>query len=146
VADGRLNFHAGLLLQLNVVDIPKKHWGESSGWDFAHAMAKVYSNWLKAGIAKATFISVNTDEATTVDNSQWLSIHKYYSVNFNRKNHMLCVCRVDCKANVSNLTNMIVEQLVWHGGISEMELAQKLICFSADGAAMFQGSRNGVIQ
>jgi hypothetical protein len=41
---------------------------------------------------------------------------------------------------------MIMEQLSWHGGISEMELAEKLICFGADGVAVFQGSRNGVIQ
>lgn len=109
-------------------------------------MAKVCSDWLKASIVKATFIAVSADEATAVDNLQWLSIHIYYSVNFNRKNHMLCNCYVDCEANASNLTNMIVEQLAWHGDILEMELSQKLICFSADGAAMFQGSRNGVIQ
>jgi hypothetical protein len=27
-----------------------------------------------------------------------------------------------------------------------MELAEKLICFGADGAAVFQGSQNGAIQ
>ena len=30
-----------LFMQLNVADILKKHWRESSGWNFAHAMAKV---------------------------------------------------------------------------------------------------------
>jgi hypothetical protein len=40
-----------------------------------------------------------------------------------RQSHMLSVRRVDREANASNLINMIVEQLVWHGGISEMELA-----------------------
>jgi hypothetical protein len=135
-----------LLLQLNVANILKKHWRESSGWDFAHAMAKVCSDRLKAAIAKATFISVSADHVTVVDNLQWLSIHVYYNVNFNCENHMLSVCRVDCEANASNLTNMIVEQLAWHGGISEMEFDQKLIYFGIDGTAVFQESRNSVIQ
>ena len=33
------------------------------------------------------------------------------------------------EASISILTNMIVEQLSWHGGILEMELIKKLICF-----------------
>jgi hypothetical protein len=41
---------------------------------------------------------------------------------------------------------MIVEQLSWYGGILEMELVEKMICFGTDGVAVFQGSRNGVIQ
>jgi hypothetical protein len=135
-----------LFLQLNVADIPKKHWREALGWDFAQAMAKVCSDRLKAGIAKASFIFVSADEVTAVDNSQWLSIHVFYNVMSSRQSHMLSVRRVDCEANASNLTNMIVEQLAWHGGILEIELAQKLICFGADGAAVFQGSQNGMIQ
>jgi hypothetical protein len=98
-----------LLLQVDVADIPKKHWGESSRWDFAQAMAKVCSDRLKASIAKSTFISMNVDEVTTLDNLQWLSIHVYYNMNSNCESHMLFVCRVDCEANASNLTNMIVE-------------------------------------
>jgi hypothetical protein len=135
-----------LLVKLNVADLPKRHWGELAGWDFSHAMAKVCSDRLKADIAKARFISVSADEVTAVDNSQWLSIHVYYNVNFSRQSHMLCIRRLYSEANANNLTNMIVEQLSWHGGISEMELVEKMIYFGADGAAVFQGSRNGVIQ
>jgi hypothetical protein len=47
-------------------------------------MAKVCSDRLKADIAKARFILVSPDEVTAVDNSQWLSIHVYYNVNFSR--------------------------------------------------------------
>jgi hypothetical protein len=50
---------------------------------------------------------------------------------------MLCVRRLYSEANANNLTNMIVEQLSWHGGISEMELVEKMICFGTDGAAVF---------
>ena len=74
-------------------------------------MVKVCSNQLKANIAKATFILVITNEVIAVDNSQWLSIHVYYNMNFSRESHILCVHHVDCEANLSNLTNMIVEQL-----------------------------------
>ena len=72
-------------------------------------MAKVCSDQLKASIAKSTFISMNVDGATAVDNLQWLSIHVYYSMNSNCESHMLSVCHVDCEANASTLTNMIVK-------------------------------------
>jgi hypothetical protein len=58
-----------VLVQLNVADFSKRHWGELVGWDFSYAMAKVCSDQLKTDIAKARFISVSTDEVTAVDNS-----------------------------------------------------------------------------
>jgi hypothetical protein len=27
-----------VLVQLNVADLPKRHWGELAGWNFSHAM------------------------------------------------------------------------------------------------------------
>jgi hypothetical protein len=41
---------------------------------------------------------------------------------------------------------MITEQLLMHGGLSQQQLVEKLICFGVDGAAVFQGARTGVIQ
>jgi hypothetical protein len=58
-----------VLVQLNVADLPKRHWEELVGWDFFHTMAKVCSDRLKADIAKARFISVSADKVTAVDNS-----------------------------------------------------------------------------
>jgi hypothetical protein len=135
-----------LLLNLMVPSIPKKHWSQPSGWQFANAMAAVCSDRLKRDMQNATFISASADEVTTVDNQQWFSVHVYFAVNFSRESHLLCIRRMDDEANTQNLTEMITEQLFMHGGVSEKQLAEKLICFGADGAAVFQGARTGVIQ
>jgi hypothetical protein len=135
-----------LLLNLMVPNIPKKHWSQPFGWQFANAMAAVCSDRLKRDMQNATFISASADEVTTIDNQQWFSVHVYFAVNFSRENHLLCIKRVDDDAIAQNLTEMITEQLFMHGGVSEKQLAEKLIFFGADGAAVFQGARIGVIQ
>jgi hypothetical protein len=50
-----------LLQNLMVLEIPKKHWNEPLGWEFANAMAAVCSERLKRDIVDATFISANVD-------------------------------------------------------------------------------------
>jgi hypothetical protein len=55
-------------------------------------------------------------------------------VNFNCQSHILCICCVTSKASANTLTDMIVEQLLWHGGFLEMDLVKKMIYFKADGA------------
>jgi hypothetical protein len=39
---------------------------------------------------------------------------------------------------------MITSSLEFHGGLSERQIAEKLVCFGANGVSTFQGSRNGV--
>jgi hypothetical protein len=57
-----------LLQNLMVPEIPKKHWNEPSGWEFANTMAAVCSECLKHNIANATFISASADEVMAIDN------------------------------------------------------------------------------
>jgi hypothetical protein len=73
-------------------------------------------------------------------------VHEYFVVNFSRESHLLCIRRVSDDAIALNLTEIITEHLFMHGGLSQQQLAKKLICFGVDGAAVFQGARSGVIQ
>jgi hypothetical protein len=57
-------------------------------------MAIVCSERLKHDIADATFIFASADEVTAIDNQQWLFVHVYFSVNFSRQSHLLCIRRV----------------------------------------------------
>ena len=52
---------------------------------------------------------------------------------------------MDDDATTQNLTEIITKQLFMHGSVLEKQLVEKLICFGADGAAVFQGVRTGVI-
>ena len=73
-------------------------------------------------------------------------MHEYFIVIFSRENHLLCIRCMSNDAIVLNLTKMITEHLFMHGGLSSQQLAEKLICFRADGATVFQSARSSVIQ
>jgi hypothetical protein len=38
----------------------------------------------------------------------------------------------------------IVTSLNWHGRLVDSAVAERLVCFGADGMSVFQGSRSGV--
>jgi hypothetical protein len=45
----------------------------------------------------------------------------------------------------NNLTFLIIQSLVEYGGLSEVNIARKLICFSVDEVMIFHGVKSGVI-
>jgi hypothetical protein len=108
-------------------------------------MAAVCCDRLKSDLGNTSFISASADEVMAIDNQQWLSVNVYFAVNFSRQSHLLCIKRLDDANTAANLTEMITDQLFMHGGLSQQQLGEKLICFGADGAAVFQGTRSGVI-
>jgi hypothetical protein len=134
-----------LFQDLNVPHHPRKHWSEGSGWEIAEAMAKVISYRTRADLAKASYISASADEVTTIDGSAWLSVHVYVCQNFMRVPILLSLQHVSEGANADNLTDMIMTTLRYHGGLEGDDvIAEKLLYFGADGAAVFQGARSGV--
>jgi hypothetical protein len=111
----------------------------------ADAMARVVSDKTRADLAKANYISASADEVTAVDGSASLSVHVYVCQNFMRVPILLSLQHVTEGSNADNLTDMISTTLSYHGGLdSEGSVAKKLICFGADGVAVFQGARSGV--
>jgi hypothetical protein len=85
-------------------------------------LAVVCFERLKRDIANATFISASTDEVMAIDNQQRLYVHVYFSVNFSRQSHLLCIRRVNDEASTANLIEMITDQLFMHGGLSQQQL------------------------
>jgi hypothetical protein len=51
---------------------------------------------------------------------------------------------VDGATSKNILTNLIVQNLVDFGGLSEIDIVNKLVCFEANGITILQGVRNGV--
>jgi ribosomal protein L5 len=43
-----------------------------------------------------------------------------------------------------NLTSLIIKSLVEYGGLNEMEIAKKLICFGINEVIIFQGVKSNV--
>ncbi len=48
-------------------------------------------------------------------------------------------------SHVNNLAKVIVEFLLFYGGLLKFNLAVKLICFGTNGVMMFKGSKTKVI-
>ena len=48
-------------------------------------------------------------------------------------------------AAANNLIDMLMSSLELKGGLDKVAIAEKLMCFGADGCSAFQGSKNGVI-
>ncbi len=94
---------------------------------------------------KSHFISMSCDEFTTIDNQSWLSIHVYVVKEWKKVSIMLNLQRVVDGATFDNLTSLIVKSLMEFGGLSETNLANKLVCFGVDGIIIFQGVKNGLI-
>jgi hypothetical protein len=44
----------------------------------------------------------------------------------------------------NNLTFLIIQSLVEYGGLSEVNIAKKLICFGVDEVTVFHGVKSGV--
>jgi hypothetical protein len=72
-------------------------------------------------------------------------VHVYVCQNFIQVPILLSLQHVSEGANADNLTDMIMTTLRYHGGLEGDDvIAEKLLCFGADGAAVFQGARSGV--
>jgi hypothetical protein len=56
---------------------------------------------------------------------------------------MFCLSSAD-GATANGLTELLMGSLVTKGGLNEDAIAEKLVCFGADGVSAFQGKRTGV--
>lgn len=129
---------------LHVPDLPKKHWCDNSGWDLAAAMNEVLRHHVCKLISSSDFLSFSADEVTTLDNQCWVSVHAYVVKDWKRVPILLSLARNSLGQTAENLHDMIVSAVKNETDLSDFDLARKTICFAADGAATFQGCRNGV--
>ena len=99
----------------------------------------------KQVISKARFFSLSADEVSIIDTQSWLSIHLYVYIGFKRVPILLSLHRLEHGSGSIALRESIEGMVLHHSGLLQLEVAKRLICFWANGALVFQGSRNGVI-
>jgi hypothetical protein len=111
-------------------------------------MVEVMHNMLlkatKVAFVRANFIVVNENEVTTIDNTQWLSIHLYMVQAWKRIPILLCVESVGVFVTSNNIFGLMVKSLLEFGGLRLEELAGKLVNMGCNGSSIFQGHRMGV--
>ncbi len=108
-------------------------------------MHKVLLDAIKATFAVASFIVVE-DKVTTIDNTQWLSIHLYMVQQWKRIPICLYVETVSISATSNNTFVFMLKCLLEFGGLRLEELCEKLVNIGCNGNNMFQGHMTGVTQ
>jgi hypothetical protein len=93
-------------------------------------------------VQAATFIALSVDETSTVDNQSVIVIHVYVMSNWTRQSLMVTLVKLESNGATSNsLTKVIMSALNVNCGLDLESIASKLLCFGADGVAIFQGSK-----
>ncbi len=129
---------------LKMEHCPQKHWSNTMDWTMAKTMHSLVLQAIKVVVQKTLFILVNCDEVTTIDNQSWLSIHLYVIDGWKWVSILLNLQKVLDGATSTNLTKLIVWSLVEFGSMIETNVANKLVCFGADGVTNLQGFKYGV--
>jgi hypothetical protein len=108
------------------------HW-----LDHGRTMCNVVLRVSKVVVQKFPFIFVNCDDVTTIDNQSWLFVHVYVIKEWKRVLILLNLqCVVD-EATSDNLTSLIVKNLMEFGSLSEIEFADKFVCFGVGEVTIF---------
>jgi len=91
----------------------------------------------KAIVGVVQYVVLNCDEVFTIDNQSWLFI--YYDVvqNWVKIPILISSDKMLEGLDSDNLTKVIMEVLTISGGLLRYQIAQKPICFGADGVNFF---------
>jgi hypothetical protein len=73
-------------------------------------------------------------------------VHIYISIGFSRVPILLSLSRLIDGNGSYVVKESILTALNWHGGLMDSVVAERLVCFGADGVSVFQGYRAGVTQ
>ncbi len=103
------------------------------------AMHNVVLKQMKVILQQVMFISISCDEITILDNQSWISVHAYVVENWRRQPILLNLERVVDEGTSNNLTATIAHSFINLGGLSVVDVANKVVCFGANSVTIFQG-------
>jgi hypothetical protein len=81
---------------------------------------------------------MNVDKRTTIDSTQWLSIHLYVVLAWKRI-PILCVDGVGMFATIDNVFVLMLKYTIEFGGLELEDLGPKLVNMGCDENNVFQG-------
>jgi hypothetical protein len=135
----------GLYELLGVPNLPRVHWSTGAGWLMAEHMWDFVLVRFKEMVLAANYIALSCDETTAIDNRNYMCVHIYVMLYWVRFPMLVNIQKLESDGGTSdNLLQVILTTLAMKGGLNEDLIAQKLLCFGADGVAAIQGARTGV--
>ncbi len=106
----------------------------------ARAMHNVVSRQMKMVLQQNRFISISYDKITTINNQFGFLCMPMLLQNWKRQPFFLLFLeleRVVDKGTSSNITIVIVYCLIDSCGLSMLDIANKVVCFGANGVIVF---------
>ncbi len=91
----------------------------------------------KATMGVAHYVVFSCDEDSIMDNQSWLYVYCYIMHNWVRILIHISLDKVVKGLGNDNLTKVIVEALMISGDLPKDQIAQKFICFGANGVNVF---------
>jgi len=101
-------------------------------------------NYYQTYGSKGQFFSFICDEVITFDNQNWISIHGDMVENWRRVSLLLNLQMVTKRGESNNFTIMLMNLVHIFLGLSNGDLAFKLVCFGVDGVILFFSLKIGV--
>jgi hypothetical protein len=120
---------------LKVPCFPRAHWSDNFGWIMSEFIYAQVKDKIRFNIATSNFFALSTGEATSNDNTSWLSMHVYTYKDWVRVPYLLKLSKIVGSPIANHLTELVISAIEKDVGIGN--LARKMLCFEADGAATF---------
>ncbi len=130
---------------LKIHHMPKKQWTNSIGWGMATAMHNVILKHIMLLVQYVKLISISCDEVATLDNQSWISIHVYIVSNQLKVPIFFNLERIINGSTFDKLTFVIICYFSNFGGMSKIDIANKVVYFGVDNVTIFQGLKTNVI-
>lgn len=130
---------------LEVSNMPSVYWSYGSGWLTAKHMYDFVKKRIKELINAASFLAMTCDKVSAVDNTSQIVIHLYVMQNWVRTPVMIHLQKLESEGlKAENLTKVLTTALGVHGGLEIATIAQKLVCFGANGVSAFWCQKSSV--
>jgi len=92
---------------------------------------------IRVVVGVARYVVLSCDEVSTIDNQSWLHVNYYVMYNWVRIPILISLDRMLEDLSSDNLTKVIMEVLKIVGEFLKDQIAQKFICFGANGVNVF---------
>ncbi len=94
---------------------------------------------LKEAMSNASNVALTTNEITSMNNQNWISIHGYVLKDWSWILVLFTMKQIVDGSNFDNLTKVLMNSLKLCGRISKEHITNKLVFFGANGVSVFQG-------
>jgi hypothetical protein len=100
--------------------------------EFMYAQVK---DKIRFNIATFNFFTLSTSEATSNNNTSWLSMHVYTYKDWVRVPYLLKLSKIVGSPTTNHLTELVISAIEKDVDVGNLE--RKMLYFEADGAATF---------